>query len=74
MLTRTVPDSPPDAVENPGIEGGRPEDPYAGSPIEEYSDGSDDDWFVGKGQHKGKNPQGKEHEAEDAVEVSSRIL
>ena len=67
-------DSPLDATENPGIEGGRPEDAYAGSSSEEHSDGSDDGWFVGKGQHKGKNPQGREHGAEDAVEVNSRIL
>jgi hypothetical protein len=74
VLTCIVQDSPPDAADNPGIEGGRPEDAYAGSPSEEYPDESNDGWFVGKGQHKGKIPQGKEHGAEDAVEVNSRIL
>ncbi|KAF9652443.1 HCP-like protein, partial [Thelephora ganbajun] len=50
-------DSPPDVAENPGIEGKRPEDAYAGSPSEEYSDEYDNGWFVGKGQHKGKDSQ-----------------
>jgi len=61
-------DSPPDADENPGIEGRRFEDPYAGSPSEEYSDEFDDGWFVRKGQHKGADPQAREHSEEDAVE------
>jgi len=56
-------DSPPDAPENPGIEGKRPEDAYAGSPSEEHTDEYDDAWFVGKGQHKGNHP----HEEDDAV-------
>ena len=70
-LTSIVQDTPPDAGENPGIEGKRPEDPYAGSPNEEYSDEHDDGWFVGKGQHKGRNSRAKDHE-EDAVEVCSQ--
>ena len=74
MLTWIVPDSPSDAAENPGIEGKRPEDAYAGSPSEEYSDEYDDGWFVGKGQHKGKNSRAKDRKEEDAVEVGSHIL
>lgn len=72
VLTRVVQDSPSD--ENPGIEGGRPEDPYAGSPSEEFSEEYDDSWFVRKGQHKGADPQAREHSEEDAVEVNSHIL
>jgi len=73
VLTRIVQDSPSDATENPGIEGKRPEDTYAGSPSEEYPDEYDDGWFVGKGKHKGKNPQVRDHEEEDAVKVGCHI-
>lgn len=72
VLTWIVQDSPPDADGNPGIEGRRPGDPYAGSPSEEYSDEYDDGWSVSKGQEKGTNPQVREH-GEDAVEVNSSI-
>lgn len=61
-------DAPSDAPENPGIEGRQPEDPYAGSPNEEYSIEYDDGWLAGKGQHKGMNPHPKENEEEDVVE------
>lgn len=69
-----IQDAPFDASENPGIEGREPEDPYAGSPNEEYSGEYDDGWLVGQDQHKGMNPRPKENEEEDAVEVSSHIL
>lgn len=65
-------DTPHDAAENAGIEGKRAGDPYAGSSNGEYLDEYDDGWFVGNGHHKGKNPQGKDYEEEDAVEVSPR--
>ena len=72
-LTFIIQDTPPDAAENPGIEGKRPDDPYAGSPNEEYSDGYDDGWFVGKAQHKGRNSHAKDREEEDAIEVGPRF-
>jgi hypothetical protein len=68
-----VQDTPFDAVENPGIEGKGPEDAYAGSPNEEYPDGYDNDWLVGKGQHQGKNAPAGGYEEEDVVEVSGHI-
>ena len=72
VLRSIVQDTPLDDVENPGIEGKGTEDPYAGSPNEEYADEYDDGWFVGKGQHKGKNSHANDHEEGDVVEVSSK--